>query len=123
MRKITYSFQQKKKSCKVQSQGAGKQTMMYSRASDHYALFLFAILPALSAETMLSIIISSGNQQLLAAVRLNIAETAGILHEIIAIDNTSAKRGICEVYNEGIHRAKYPMLCFMHEDTILQTKN
>jgi hypothetical protein len=72
---------------------------------------------------MISIIICSANQHLLKAVQENIALTIGVDFEIIAIDNRDSHSGICEVYNRGLARAKYDLLCFMHEDVIMQTQN
>lgn len=72
---------------------------------------------------MISIIISSANNQQLTAVLDNIHQTIGVVYEVIAIDNANAKLGICEVYNIGIERAKYEILCFMHEDLKIYTDN
>lgn len=72
---------------------------------------------------MISVIICSVNQSLLAAVKQNINETIGVAFEIIAIDNRNSTAGICEVYNRGAVQAKYEVLCFMHEDVIMQTQN
>ncbi len=72
---------------------------------------------------MISIIICSVNSELLRHLRLNIGDTIGIEHEIIAIDNNIKKEGICTVYNKGGAMAKYPILCFMHEDVLFETKN
>jgi len=72
---------------------------------------------------MISIIISSANKLQLRQITENITTTAGVPFEIIAIDNSKAERGICEVYNEGIERAGYDILCFMHEDIIIETNN
>lgn len=72
---------------------------------------------------MISVIICSANTEDLAIVKKNIAETIGVVHEIIAIDNRKDRRGICEVYNEGTRKAQYETLCYMHEDIELITKN
>jgi hypothetical protein len=72
---------------------------------------------------MISIIICSANSKLLGQLRQNIAETIGIDYEIIAIDNTNKKEGICAVYNKGGAMARYPVLCFMHEDILFETQN
>ncbi|MDN3656769.1 glycosyltransferase [Ferruginibacter paludis] len=72
---------------------------------------------------MMSIIICSVNSKLLGQLRQNIAETIGIEYEIIAIDNSSKKEGICSVYNKGGATARYPILCFMHEDILFETSN
>ncbi len=65
---------------------------------------------------MISVIICSANEQDLSKVKVNIAQTIGIPFEIIAIDNSEGKMGICEVYNRGAAQAQYGILCFMHED-------
>src|SRR6478672_9571285 len=72
---------------------------------------------------MISIVISSASTQLLKAVKDNIKQTIGVDHEILAYDNSTGERGICEVYNQGIHDAKFGLLCFMHEDVELNTSN
>lgn len=72
---------------------------------------------------MISIIISSVNKTMLANVSQNIADTIGVPFEIISIDNSKGERGLCAVYNDGAGRAKYDVLCFMHEDISLKTNN
>lgn len=72
---------------------------------------------------MISIIISSVNERLLTAVKLNIAATIGAIpYEVIAIENSNGAKGICEVYNLGVQQAKYQLLCFMHEDIQIYTE-
>ena len=70
---------------------------------------------------MISIVICSANKEELGQVSENIRNTVGVVHEIIAIDNRTAGRGICEVYNEGARRARFDILCFMHEDIEMRT--
>jgi hypothetical protein len=65
---------------------------------------------------LVSIIICSRNTDALLAVRQNISATIGVPHEVIAIDNSQKKYGICEAYNIGAAQANYSFLCFMHED-------
>ena len=72
---------------------------------------------------MISIIICSADAENLNAVLLNIEDTIGVEHEIIALDNSLAKKGICEIYNLGIQKAKYDLICFMHEDISIKTTN
>jgi GT2 family glycosyltransferase len=72
---------------------------------------------------MLSIIICSGNPEMLRNVSLSIQQTVGIPFEIIAIDNVNGKYGICKAYNIGAAKAKYDHLCFMHEDIHFETRN
>jgi hypothetical protein len=72
---------------------------------------------------MISIIISSAQKHLLHEVSKNIEVTIGTPYELIAIDNSNGAMGICEVYNQGARRAKYDVLCFMHEDIDIKTIN
>jgi glycosyltransferase involved in cell wall biosynthesis len=71
---------------------------------------------------MISVIICSADNNMLIAASKTVAETIGVPYELIAVDNSAAGLGICEVYNKGIKKAKYPILCFMHEDIIIHTK-
>jgi len=72
---------------------------------------------------MISVIICSLDRKALELVKENIRLTIGVDHEIVAIDNFGTGKGICEVYNEGTALAKYDILCFMHEDIVIQTKD
>jgi hypothetical protein len=72
---------------------------------------------------MISIIISSTDPILLANVKQNIADTIGVPSELITVDNKSGKRGLCEIYNSCAIKASYEILCFMHEDLRLITRN
>jgi len=71
---------------------------------------------------MISIIISSADAAMLNDVTANIAATIGAPYELLAVDNSKGQKGICTVYNEGIKKAKYDIVCFMHEDIIIQTQ-
>lgn len=70
---------------------------------------------------MVSIIIASADPQLLQQVKVNIDETIGLPYEILAFDNAGGATGICEIYNQGIRRARHAILCFMHEDIAFKT--
>lgn len=70
---------------------------------------------------MISIIIASANQRYLNNVKLNIANTIGVEHEIISFKNNTNPKGICEIYNIGVERAQYDIICFMHEDIEIET--
>ena len=72
---------------------------------------------------MISIIISSSNPDYLSAVTKNIEATVGVPYEILATANGDGKQGICAVYNAAGAKAKYDVLCFMHEDVILHTQD
>ena len=70
---------------------------------------------------MISIIISSANSKQLEEVSQNVAQTIGVPYEIISFNNADGSMGICEVYNKGTAKAKYDLLCFMHEDLLFKT--
>jgi hypothetical protein len=70
---------------------------------------------------MISVIICSADSKMLSEVSDNVAATIGVPFELIGFDNSEEHLGICEVYNKGAGKAKYPMLCFMHEDIIIHT--
>ena len=72
---------------------------------------------------MISIIICSAQKHLLDNVSKNIAATIGTPYELIAVDNSKGEMGICQAYNKGAKQAKYPVLCFMHEDLDIKTKD
>lgn len=72
---------------------------------------------------MISIIIASAKSNLLNDVRENISKTIGIPYEILSFENSNAEKSICQIYNEGIAKAKYDILCFMHEDIKVYTED
>ena len=72
---------------------------------------------------MISIIICSRNKTLLNTVSESVKNTIGVPYEIIAIDNSDGKFGICKAYNLGVAQAKYDIFCFMHEDITFETQN
>jgi len=65
---------------------------------------------------MISVIICSREKFRLDHLIQNIRETIGAEHEILATDNAQARDGICKVYNSGGDKAKFDLLCFVHED-------
>jgi glycosyltransferase involved in cell wall biosynthesis len=70
---------------------------------------------------MLSLIICTRDAAALAAVSQSVADTIGLPYEVVAIDNSQGKYGICEAYNIGAAKAKFDLLCFMHEDIRFHT--
>ena len=72
---------------------------------------------------MISIIICSRKPDITDNLKSNITETIGVDYELIVIDNSENKYSIFSAYNEGVRRAKYPYLCFMHEDILYHTLN
>lgn len=72
---------------------------------------------------MLSIIICSKNEYISKKLQQNIIKTIGTEYELIVIDNSKNEYSIFEAYNKGISLAKYPFLCFVHEDVLFHKKN
>jgi glycosyltransferase involved in cell wall biosynthesis len=72
---------------------------------------------------MISLIICSRSKTMLASVSQNVQDTIGVPYDIIAIDNSQNKYGICEAYNVGAAQAKFDFLCFMHEDIKFHTSD
>ena len=72
---------------------------------------------------MISIIICSKKDKIDEVLNKNIADTINVPYEIVLIDNSDNKYSIFSAYNEGIKRAKYPYLCFIHEDIIFRNDN
>lgn len=71
---------------------------------------------------MISIIVCSRNADVKKELRTNIDETIGRTpHELIVIDNSNCDYSIFQAYNQGVQRAKYPILCFIHEDIIFKS--
>ncbi len=72
---------------------------------------------------MISILICSRDKTLLNYISENVKNTIGVPYEIIAIDNSEGKYGICKAYNLGAKQAKYNIFCFIHEDITFETQN
>ncbi|MDN3588076.1 glycosyltransferase [Pedobacter aquatilis] len=72
---------------------------------------------------MISIIISSANAEDLSAVKLSIQRTIGVPFELLVIENSGGRLGICEAYNQAAARARFELLCFMHEDILFMTQD
>lgn len=70
---------------------------------------------------MISVIVCSRHASVAERLSKNIRDTIGVSHEMIVIDNTIAREGICTVYNKGAALAIYPLLCFVHEDVLFAT--
>ena len=72
---------------------------------------------------MISIVICSRGSDVPKVLKDNIAETIGVYYELVIIDNTQNKFSIFQAYNEGVKLAKYPYLCFIHEDILFRSEN
>jgi hypothetical protein len=51
----------------------------------------------------------------------SVSQTIGVEFESIVFDNREKHWGLCKVYNHCAAQAKYPYLCFLHEDVLLTT--
>lgn len=72
---------------------------------------------------MISIIVSTYKPFLYDQFCKNIRNTIGdVDYEIISIENNGLM-GLCEAYNKGGEQAKFPYLCFCHEDILFRTPN
>lgn len=72
---------------------------------------------------MISVIICSRNKNIDNSLKHNIANSIGIDYELVVIDNSNNKYSIFSAYNEGVRRAQYSILCFMHEDILFHSSN
>jgi len=72
---------------------------------------------------MISLIICSRNSDISQNLKQNIQNTIGLEYELIVIDNSANRYSIFSAYNEGVRRAKYPYLCFMHDDILYHTQD
>ena len=71
---------------------------------------------------MISVIICSREPSLAADICRNIGESIGVEHEILVTDNSVAKKGICSAYNAAVKKARFPILCFVHEDVYFKSQ-
>lgn len=71
---------------------------------------------------MISIIVSTYKPDNFLAFVENIKLNIGVEYEIIRIENKGVY-GLCEAYNMGIEQAKYPYICFSHDDIHINRKN
>ena len=65
---------------------------------------------------MISILVCSIRDDLLAGLRENLAATVGVEHELLVHDNRETGWGLARVYNRLAEQARHPLLCFVHED-------
>ena len=72
---------------------------------------------------VISIIVCSIKPSLLEDFRINVEKTIGAAYELIVIDNRNSSKGLCQVYNEGLHQASHDLICFCHEDILFNTSD
>ncbi len=68
---------------------------------------------------MISFIVSSYRENLYQKLVKNLAATVASKHEVVRIENHS-EYSLSRAYNMGAKKAKYPYLCFIHEDVRLE---
>jgi len=72
---------------------------------------------------MISLIVCSVNPVFLNQLKNNVLATIGVEHEWLIWDNRDINTGLCEVYNSLAEKAKFPFLCFLHEDLLCNTND
>lgn len=73
---------------------------------------------------MISIIICNRGNEINKDLENNIIRTIGAVdYEIISINNEDGKYNIFQAYNIGVEKARFPYLCFMHDDIRFHTSN
>lgn len=73
---------------------------------------------------MISIIICSRTKEVDSHLLRNIREHIGaVAYEVIAVDNSDHKYTIFQAYNWGVRQARYPILCFMHDDILFHSQD
>ena len=70
---------------------------------------------------MISVVICSINKNLAEQVKSNIDTTIGVPWQPVIINNTNPSRGLTEVYNQGVTKSEFPVICFVHEDVTFLT--
>ena len=73
---------------------------------------------------MISIVICNRGEKINQDLEDNIKSTIGnVDFEIICINNEKGQYNIFQAYNIGVEKAKFPYLCFMHDDVRYHTQN
>jgi hypothetical protein len=65
---------------------------------------------------VISFVTCSLDDRLLERLRGNLARTAGVEHELVVHRNREAAWGLARAYNSAAAGARFPLLCFLHED-------
>ncbi len=68
---------------------------------------------------MISVIIVSTRSPNYQSIIENISLTIGVAYELIHVDQL--EKGICFAYNLGAARAKFSILCFVHDDVLFHS--
>lgn len=70
---------------------------------------------------MISVIICAPDKNRAAVISAHVTATIGLPHEVLLVPDALAQGGMCPAYNTAAAQAKYPLLCFMHDDVELHT--
>lgn len=70
---------------------------------------------------MISFITCSINDIQFSLFEKSIETTVGIDYEVIKIENSISNYALSTAYNIGAEKAKFPFLCFVHEDVIFKS--
>jgi Glycosyltransferase like family len=65
---------------------------------------------------MISFLVCSIREDQLAGLRENLAASVGVEHEVLVHDNRETRWGLARAYNRLAEQARFPLLCFVHED-------
>jgi hypothetical protein len=71
--------------------------------------------------SMLSLIICSINPGHLEQVTESITASIGVEFELLVWDNREQGQGLCEIYNKLATKARFPFICFLHEDILFES--
>lgn len=71
---------------------------------------------------MISVIVSSYNDEYFSLFKKSLENTIGLNYELIKIDNPK-KYSLSEAYNLGAEKARFDILLFIHEDVIFASEN
>lgn len=69
---------------------------------------------------MISFVVCSISPEKLRALQESVADTIGVDYEFVVVDNRAGAYSICQAYNIGAAQARYPNLCFAHEDIVFR---
>jgi len=72
---------------------------------------------------MVSLVVCSINPKFLKNLQENVSLTIGVEHEWLIWDNRKDNKGLCEVYNNLAKNARFPYVCFLHEDLLFRSEN
>ena len=72
---------------------------------------------------MISFIVCSINEVHFSQFEKSLETTVGTNYEVIKIENSIANHALSTAYNIGAKKAKFPFLCFVHEDVVFKNQD